>query len=125
MAKKVKMTNDKIRQAIATSLNDPTCHAKWSDNLADTDPGHYGLRDLRAEVQSSDIEVDDSEERFTYKNCKLSFKARLGGTSDENGHDFSVKRTVSGSGRFTLSNSSVQVDDFSIDGRVNLLDRDK
>ena len=116
------MDIDTIRTKLAEKLSSPEKCIDWMSLLDETNPGHYGVEDVEIGISFEDIWADVPQQTFTFKNTKLSFSARLGGSSDRNGSDQSFKLTVSGSGgfRFIDSNQQLDIDEFSINEHLDL-----
>jgi hypothetical protein len=114
------MTIDEIREQIAISLN-MKCDDLWSVILDNTTPGHYGFEGLECQVAIEDIWVEIPKKTFTFKNGTLSFLARLGSSSEKDGVDVKVRRTVSGSGTFDFEDTrDIKVLDFQINEEIDL-----
>lgn len=99
----------KIRRLITDKL----CYSeevKWYEILEETNPSNYGTEDLDVWVDVNDVWVDVPDRRFDFKNVKISFSARLAGTSDKNGYYEDCKFTVSGNGVFNFTEGSKDVE---------------
>lgn len=89
-----------IRKKIADNIYSSETHDIWVNILQHTSPANYGVEDIHIDVSIRNIFVEIPKRAFTFKNAKLSFNARLGGSSERNGYDQNFSKVVSGQGLF-------------------------
>jgi hypothetical protein len=115
------MQIDEARELIASKLSSGEVMEYWFEELADTDPGHYGLNDVDAAAEMQNIWVEMNKGTFIYKNVPLAVSARMAGSSDKNGLDESFSVTVSGTGTFkSIGSDNLEITSIHIDGIVDL-----
>ncbi len=116
---------DRIRELIADGLASAEAGIYWIDELQDTDPGHYGLEDLYVDASKDNIFVDVPNRTFRFTDVSVSFSARLGSSSYEDGIDDNITVTPSGEGIFDFSgNDGVVINSIHISGRVYLYEHE-
>jgi len=91
------MNIDEIREQLACEIS---TNFIWDEKTNDTNPGNYGCDDVETELSAEDIYVDIPNLNFTFKNAQYSFKARIGGSRNEDSVMVPFSTTANGKGKF-------------------------
>lgn len=102
------MTIPEMQELLAEKISSD--YTSWNEIVADTTPGHYGADDIEIELNPNDIWVDIPNRTFSFKNANVSFTARLGGSSDDDGHDMPFDTILAGNGVFEFSANGSDID---------------
>ena len=113
---------DEIRDGICESLGSVKGDSLWDNILQETCPANYGFEVASVIADRNDIWVDVPNLTFTFKNLRLSFSARLGGSNLKSGYDQTFHFKLSGSGSFIFKNGSqsIQVEKIDMDEGFDL-----
>lgn len=116
------MNIDEIREQLANKIS---THMIWDEKTNDTNPGNYGCDDVEAELSAEDIFVDIPNGTFKFKKALYSFRARIGGSRDEDSLMFPFSTSATGEGTFVFADkNNVEVDDIDVFADLDLFKED-
>jgi hypothetical protein len=95
-----------IREKLTEIICSDELFDNWVNILQHTNPGNYGVEDIRINVDYRNIWVNIQERTFTFKNAEILFSARLGGSNEKNGYDANFNKEISGQGQFEFVKNS-------------------